>query len=120
MLNVLNTRPGLLDRATLGTPGRYSFCFAEDAADGPWEPLHARRGFAPEAGAVTLYASNSLMGIYNQLAGSPEPLLLQLAPSVLRHMVTFWLRVTASLRARLRNVMKSPAWVEARFERIKG
>ncbi|TMQ14246.1 MAG: thioredoxin, partial [Candidatus Rokuibacteriota bacterium] len=29
MMNAMNTRPGLLDRATLGNPGKYSFCFAE-------------------------------------------------------------------------------------------
>src|SRR6266508_2522627 len=28
MMNVMNTRPGVLDRATLGTPGKYSFCLA--------------------------------------------------------------------------------------------
>src|SRR6266540_3994434 len=29
MMNVLNTRPGFLDRATLGTPGKYLLCFAD-------------------------------------------------------------------------------------------
>src|SRR6266542_2752895 len=37
MMNVMNTRPGFLDRATLGTPGRYSFCFAETEENHPWE-----------------------------------------------------------------------------------
>ncbi len=35
MMNVMNTRPGLLDRATLGTPGKYSFCFAENEEGHP-------------------------------------------------------------------------------------
>src|SRR5262249_5677853 len=30
MMNVMNTRPGFLDRATLGNPGKYAFCFAEN------------------------------------------------------------------------------------------
>src|SRR6185295_8009421 len=59
MMNVMNTRPGLLDRATLGTPGKYSFCFAENEDDHPWEPLHVTRGFRPEDSTVTVYASNS-------------------------------------------------------------
>ena len=37
MMNVMNTRPGLLDRATLGNPGKYSFCFAEDESGARWE-----------------------------------------------------------------------------------
>jgi hypothetical protein len=75
MMNVMNTRPGLLDRATLGNPGKYSFCFAEHEDDHPWEPLHVARGGRAEDSAVTVYASNSLYQVYNQLAAEPEPLL---------------------------------------------
>ncbi|HYB41281.1 MAG TPA: hypothetical protein VEL75_05890 [Candidatus Methylomirabilis sp.] len=75
MMNVMNTRPGFLDRATLGTPGKYSFCFAEDEESHPWEPLHVERGLRPDQSAVTVYASNSLCAVYNQLAATPEPLL---------------------------------------------
>src|SRR5882672_9293407 len=76
MMNVMNTRPGFLDRATLGNPGKYSFCFAENEVDHPWEPLHVERGCRPDQSAVTVYASNSLCPVYNQLAATPEPLLL--------------------------------------------
>jgi hypothetical protein len=75
MMNAMNTRPGFLDRATLGTPGKYAFCFAEHEEDHPWEPLHVARGLRKEDSAVTLIASNSLYQIYNQLAATPEPLL---------------------------------------------
>jgi hypothetical protein len=75
MMNVMNTRPGLLDRATLGNPGKYSFCFAEHEEDHPWEPLHVTRGLRPEDSAVTLIASNSLYQVYNHLAAEPEALL---------------------------------------------
>ncbi len=82
MMNVLNTRPGMLDRATLGNPGKYSFCFAENEEDHPWEPLHVERGFRPDQSTVTLYASNSLYQVYNQLASTPEPLLLCFADAL--------------------------------------
>jgi hypothetical protein len=75
MMNVMNTRPGMLDRATLGTPGKYAFCFAENEDEHPWEPLHVERGFRRDQSALTLYASNSLYQVYNQLAATPEPLL---------------------------------------------
>lgn len=82
MMNVMNTRPGLLDRATLGNPGKYSFCFAEHEDDHPWEPLHVARGGRAEDSAVTVYASNSLYQVYNQLAAEPEPLLLCFADAL--------------------------------------
>ena len=75
MMNVMNTRPGLLDRATLGNPGKYSFCFAESDDGHPWEPLQVERGYRREQSTVTVYASNSLYQVYNQLARTPEPLL---------------------------------------------
>jgi len=75
MMNTMNTRPGFLDRATLGNPGKYAFCFAEHEEDHPWEPLHVSRGLARDESAVTLIASNSLYQVYNQLAATPEPLL---------------------------------------------
>ena len=82
MMNVMNTRPGLLDRATLGHPGKYSFCFAENEDNHPWEPLHVERGFRRDQSTVTLYASNSLYQVYNQLAAAPEPLLLCFADAL--------------------------------------
>jgi len=75
MMNVMQARPGLLDRAALGNPGKYSFCFAENEEDHPWEPFHVARGLHVDQSAVTLYASNSLYQVYNQLAAEPEPLL---------------------------------------------
>jgi len=75
MMNALNTKPGFLDRATLGNPGKYSFCFAE-RDDPPWEPFHVSRGFRAEESTLTLYASNSLCQVYNQLAATPEAVLL--------------------------------------------
>jgi hypothetical protein len=82
MMNTMNTRPGLLDRATLGHPGKYTFCFAEHEEDHPWEPLHVARGLGRRDSAVTLIASNSLGQVYNQLAAAPEPLLLCFADAL--------------------------------------
>ncbi|MDP1748868.1 MAG: thioredoxin family protein, partial [Reyranella sp.] len=42
--NVGGGQPGGMDRATLGNPGKYTFCFAEDESDPDWEPLAQRRG----------------------------------------------------------------------------
>src|SRR3954449_1673898 len=54
--NVGGGRPGEVDRATLGQPGKYTFCFAEREHDSPWEPLAVERGVAPGRNALTLFA----------------------------------------------------------------
>ena len=73
---------GCIASIYLGSPGKYTFCFAENEDDHPWHPLHVERGFQQEASTVTLYASNTLMGVYNQLAREPEPLLLEFADAI--------------------------------------
>lgn len=51
--NIAGARPGVGDMATLGQPGKFSFCFAE-AEDRPLPTLPERRGLAKDAGAVTV------------------------------------------------------------------
>lgn len=71
--NVGGGRPGEVDRATLGTPGKYSFCFAE-AEDSDWLPLSQERGFAPGASTVTLFAGEGVQGVVDQKSRTPESL----------------------------------------------
>lgn len=71
--NVGGGRPGELDRATLGTPGKYTFCFAE-AEDSAWEPLSVERGFARTQSTVTLFAGEGVQGIVDQKSRTPESL----------------------------------------------
>src|SRR5215831_347448 len=42
LINMLEVRPGGIDRSTIGHPGKYSYCVAEDDDDGPWLPLHVQ------------------------------------------------------------------------------
>ena len=48
--NVGGGRPGGVDRATHGNPGKLSFCFAEDEAGSPWTSLAESRGRPGRAG----------------------------------------------------------------------
>jgi hypothetical protein len=72
--NVGGGRPGEVDRATLGNPGKYTFCFAENEVDSPWESLSVERGFAPDASTVTLFAASGVQGVMDQLSRTPESL----------------------------------------------
>jgi hypothetical protein len=77
--NVGGGRPGEVDRATLGNPGKYTFCFAEDEAGSPWEALHVERGLPADASAVTLFAGDGVRGLVDQLSRTPESLARSLA-----------------------------------------
>ena len=77
--NVGGGRPGGVDRATHGNPGKLSFCFAEDEEGSPWEPLSVERGFAPTASTVTLFPGEGPRCVVDQLARDPDDLAHTLA-----------------------------------------
>lgn len=80
--NVGGARPGEIDRATLGNPGKLSFCFAEDEEGSPWESLATERGIAPGTSAVTLFAGEGPRGIVDQQSRTPESLAISLAAAL--------------------------------------
>lgn len=51
--NIGGARSGSGDMATCGQPGKYAFCLAE-GREGPFPPLHERRGITRSASAVTV------------------------------------------------------------------
>lgn len=77
--NVGGGRPGEIDRATLGNPGKYTFCFAEAEETSPWEPLAVERGLSPGTSAVTVFAASGVQPFFDQLARTPETLARSLA-----------------------------------------
>jgi hypothetical protein len=77
--NVGGGRPGEIDRATLGGPGKYTFCFAEDEAGSPWEPLSVERGVPEGRSAVTVFAGSGPHGFADQRSRDPESLARSMA-----------------------------------------
>ena len=77
--NVGGGRPGGVDRAAHGNPGKLSFCFAEDEEGSPWESLAVERGYSPDASTVTLFPGEGPRCVVDQLAREPEPLARTLA-----------------------------------------
>src|SRR2546429_1222143 len=57
LLNVGGGRPGELDKSTLGHPGKYTYCVAENEAASPWAPYHVEKGFSLEDSAVFVLAA---------------------------------------------------------------
>ena len=66
------------DRATLGHPGKYTYCIAENE-DTDWIPLHVQRGFDRATSTVTVFAAEGPNQINNQSALKAESILLTLA-----------------------------------------
>jgi hypothetical protein len=80
--NIGEGRPQEVDRATLGNPGKYTYCFAEDEEGSSWEPLSVERGLGPGQSAVTVFAGYGLQGIVDQKSRDPESLCRSLAGSL--------------------------------------
>ena len=59
--NVAGLIPGVMDKATLATPGRYSFCFAENEERSPWEARNIQLGYTEGSSTVTVAG---IRGVY--------------------------------------------------------
>ena len=59
LLNIGGAKPGDMDRATQGSPAKYSYCFGENEEESPWEPYHVRKGFAATDSVVTTMAAEA-------------------------------------------------------------
>ncbi|MGI9594877.1 MAG: thioredoxin family protein [Acidimicrobiales bacterium] len=80
--NLGGGRPGEIDMAALGSPGKLGFCFAEREHDSPFEPLATERGLTPGTNAVTLFAGHGPTAIADQLSRNPESLARSMAASL--------------------------------------
>ncbi len=79
LLNIGGAIPGEVDKATMGHPGKFSFCIAENEAANPWSPLHVERGFASEMSTVTMYAGEAPHNINDHESTSAEGLLAMIS-----------------------------------------
>jgi hypothetical protein len=75
LINLLDVRPGGIDRTTLGHPGKFSYCLAEDEEDTTWQPLSAVRGIPEGLSAVTVMAALAPRQIMNEWSTEPREIL---------------------------------------------
>ena len=80
--NVGGGIPGGIDRATMGNPGKYSYCFAEDESDSDWPSLAMDRGFQREESIISLFAGEGLQPILDQQSRTAESLTKSIALSL--------------------------------------
>lgn len=89
VLNVLGGVPGQLDRSTLGHPGKFTFCVAEDEEGSVWCPLSADRGVPAGASSVTVLAAGSPHQVMNEWTSDPREILETYAAAIRANMLTY-------------------------------
>ena len=77
--NVGGGRPGEVDRATHGNPGKLGFCFAENDVDSPFGTLAGQLGVDAGTDVVTVFAGEAPHCVIDQLSRTPESLAASLA-----------------------------------------
>ncbi|MEM7405636.1 MAG: thioredoxin family protein [Pseudomonadota bacterium] len=80
--NVGGGLPQGVDRACLGNPGKYTYCFAEDEEGSYWESLAEEHGFGANQSTVTAFAGYGLQGVVDQKARDPDALCRSFAASL--------------------------------------
>ena len=117
--NVGGGKPGGVDRATFGTPGKVGFCFAENEEDSCWEPLSVERGIAPGTSAVTLFAGYGVRGIVDQTSRTPESLARSFAACLagMRHPKLFGgIDAIVVISPEHQRVFREAGWSKKRFK----
>ena len=71
LLNVGGGWPGELDQATLGHPGKYTYCIAENEAESPFAPYHVDKGFDASDSTVFVFAAEPPHSVTNHVANDP-------------------------------------------------
>ena len=84
--NLGGARPGEIDMSTLGNPGKFSYCIAENEEVSPWEPLHVERGFDAGQSALTLFGAEPPRGVSEHTARDGKRVL----KTISRALMTIW------------------------------
>jgi hypothetical protein len=74
--------PGGIDRATMGNPGKYTYCFAEDESDDSWNSLAMDNGYDRKDSVVSLFAGEGLQPILDQHSRDAASLSKSMAQSL--------------------------------------
>jgi hypothetical protein len=75
LLTVGGATPGDLDKSTLGHPGKYTYCIAENEENSPWAPYHVEHGMSPEDSSVFLIAAEPPHSVVNHVANDAQGVL---------------------------------------------
>ncbi|MEM7346211.1 MAG: thioredoxin family protein [Chloroflexota bacterium] len=115
--NVGEVRPGEVARSTMGSPGRYSFCFAENEEETSWLSIAEERGVPKGKSAVTLLSGDGLQPIADERSRHPESLIISLATglrAVYHHKWSLDADVILAVSPEHSRVFEQAGWSKAR------
>jgi len=119
--NLLDVRPGEVDRSTLGHPGKLSWCLGEDEEGGlPWLPLAAERGIPADTSAVTVFAASGPRQVMNEWTTDPAEVLATVAAemrAVMLHYSIWAGNYAVVFPAQLRAIFHGAGWTKADVRR---
>jgi len=121
LINLLDVRPGGIDRSTLGHPGKISYCIAEDEENSPWLPLSAERGVPSEFSAVTVMAAGAPRQLMNEWTTQPEEILETFAAEMranMRHYSIWPGNYVLIIPQQLRDHLAAAGWSKADVRRF--
>lgn len=75
MLNVGGGAPGDLDKSTLGHPGKYTYCVAENESQSPFAPYHVEHGYKPADSTAFVIAAEAPHSVTDHVCNDPQGIL---------------------------------------------
>jgi hypothetical protein len=127
LINLMDVRPGGIDRTTLGHPGKFSYCLAEDEEGTNWQPLSIVRGIPEGLSAVTVMAALAPRQIMNEWSTDPKEILETFAAEMRanqRHYSIYGGNYAIVIPKQLRDHIEAAGWTkhdiaEFLFERAR-
>ncbi len=80
--NIGGAWPGETDRATQGSPAKFSFCFGENEVDSPWDPLRVRLGHDRAVSTVSVVAAEGPHNLNDHVSTAPQGILFTFAQTM--------------------------------------
>src|SRR5438270_4870374 len=112
----MDVRPGVIDRSTLGHPGKFSYCLAEGEEDSSWKSLSGQRGIERAASTVTVMAAGAPRQIMNEWTTEPREILETFAAEMranLRHYSLHAGNYAIVIPKQLREHIQGAGWSKA-------
>lgn len=115
LINLMDVRPGSIDRSTLGHPGKFSYCVAEDEEDMTWEPLSVVRGVPEGLSAVTVFAAMAPRQVMNEWSTDPKDILETFAAEMRANQLHYSIyggNYTIVIPKQLRDHLQAAGWTK--------
>jgi hypothetical protein len=116
LINVLDVRPGEIDRSTLGHPGKFTYCIAEDEENSSWLSLAEERLGVSEVSSVTAVAAMAPRQIMNEWTTDPEEICDTIAAEIRANQLHYsiWAgNYTVVVPGQLRQHFNDAGWSKA-------